>query len=121
MLSDYLPILFVFALAAGMAVGGLALTHVIGPRVRDPVKLSPYESGMDPATSSQSRLSVRYFLVGLVFIIFDIEVVFLYPWAVIFRQFVATSPFIMYEMLFFMAVLVVGFVYVWRKGVFNWA
>lgn len=120
MLSDYVPILFVFVLAAGMALGGLGLTHLIGPKVKLKAKLMPYESGLDAASPNRSRLSVRYFIVGLVFIIFDIEVVFLFPWAVIFRDFVVRSPFILYEMLFFMAVLVIGFVYVWRKGVFDW-
>lgn len=120
MISDYLPVLFVFALAAGFAVSLLLLTHIVGPRVRDKVKLSPYESGMDPLSPTHTRLNIRYFIVGLVFIIFDIEVVFLYPWAVVFRDFIARSPFILYEMLFFLAVLLFGYVYVWRKGVFEW-
>lgn len=120
MLVDYLPILFVFLLAAGFALAALGATHVIGPKVRSQVKLSPYESGVDPVATTHTRLNVRYFIVGLVFIIFDIEVIFLFPWALIFRDFVAESPFIFYEMVFFLAVLLVGYVYVWRKGVFEW-
>ena len=120
MISDYLPVLFVFILAAGMAVAFLALTHLVGPRVKDKVKLAPYESGVDPLAPSHPRLSVRYFIVGLIFVIFDIEIVFLYPWAVVFKDFIAQSAFILFEMLFFLAVLVFGFVYVWRKGVFEW-
>jgi len=120
MISDYLPVLFVLILAAGFAVLLLGLTHVIGPRVKDKVKLSPYESGVDPLAPTHTRLSIRYFIVGLIFIIFDIEIVFLYPWAVVFKDFIARSSFILYEMLFFLFVLLFGYVYVWRKGVFEW-
>ena len=120
MISDYLPVLFVFILAAGLAVVLLGLTHLIGPRVKDKIKLSPYESGVDPVAPIHTRISVRYFIVGLIFIIFDIEIVFLYPWAVVFKDFIAQSPFILYEMLFFLAVLLFGYMYVWRKGVFEW-
>ncbi|MFB0515976.1 MAG: NADH-quinone oxidoreductase subunit A [Candidatus Neomarinimicrobiota bacterium] len=120
MISDYLPVLFVFVLAAGFAVLMLVLTHIVGPRVKDKVKLMPYESGVDPLAPTHTRISVRYFVVGLIFIVFDIELVFLYPWAVIFKDFIARSPFILYEMLFFLGVLLFGYVYVWRKGVFEW-
>jgi len=120
MIGDYLPVLLVFVMAAGLAVFLLVRTHFVGPRVKNKVKLSPYESGVDPVAPAHTRLNIRYFIVGLVFIIFDIEVVFLYPWAVIFRDFIARSPFILYEMLFFLAVLLIGYVYVWRKGVFEW-
>jgi NADH-quinone oxidoreductase subunit A len=120
MVSDYLPVLFVFTLATGMALAFLGLTHLIGPRVKDEVKQTPYESGVDPLAPSHPRLNVRYFLVGLIFVIFDIEIVFLYPWAVVFRDFITRSPFILFEMLFFLVVLLFGFVYVWRKGVFEW-
>ncbi len=120
MIADYLPILFVITLAVGFAVGMLVVSHFVGPRVPDPVKLMPYESGVDPKSESHPRLNIRYFIVGLVFIIFDIEVVFLFPWAVIFRDFIAESSFIFWEMVFFMAVLLVGLVYIWRKGVLEW-
>ena len=120
MIIDYLPILFVITLAVGFAVVMLVVSHFVGPRVSDPVKLMPYESGVDPKSESHPRLNVRYFIVGLVFIIFDIEIVFLFPWAVIFRDFITDSPFIFWEMVFFMAVLLVGLIYIWRKGVLEW-
>jgi len=120
MISDYLPILFVFLLAVGFALGALGLTHIVGPRTRGKVKLSVYESGVDPVAGTHTRLNVRYFIVALVFIIFDIEVVFLFPWAVVFRDLVSVSAFIFYEMVFFLGVLLVGYVYIWRKGVFEW-
>ena len=119
MIGDYLPIVFVFVLAAGFATVMLGLTHVLGPRINTRVKLSPYESGVDQAEEKQSRLNVRYFVIGLVFIIFDLEVVFLFPWAVIFKDQVSSGPFIFYEMLFFLAVLLVGYIYVWRKVCLN--
>ncbi len=120
MIADYLPILFVIIVAVGFAVGMLVVSHFVGPRVPDPIKLMPYESGVDPKSESHPRLNIRYFIVGLVFIIFDIEVVFLFPWAVIFRDFIARSSFIFWEMVFFMAVLLVGLIYIWRKGVLEW-
>ncbi len=120
MIADYLPVLFVFLLAAGAAAAFLGLTPLVGPRIKDKVKLSPYESGVDPVAPVHSRISIRYFIIGLIFIVFDIEVVFLYPWAVVFKDFIARSPFIFYEMLFFLVVLIFGYVYVWRKGVFEW-
>lgn len=120
MIADYLPILFVIIVAVGFAVGMLVVSHFVGPRVYDPVKLMPYESGVDPKSESHPRLNIRYFLVALVFIIFDIEVVFLFPWAVIFRDFITDGSFIFWEMVFFMAVLLVGLVYIWRKGVLEW-
>ena len=120
MISDYLAVIFVFILAAGFAGLLLVLTHLVGPRIKDKIKLSPYESGVDPVAPTHTRLNIRYFIVALVFIVFDIEIVFLYPWAVVFRDFIAQSPFILYEMLFFLVVLLFGYVYVWRKGVFEW-
>lgn len=120
MIGQYLPILFVFVLAAGFALVMLGLTHVIGPRINTRVKLAPYESGVDPAEGRQSRLNVRYFVIGLVFIIFDLEVVFMFPWAVIFKEQASEGAFIFFEMLFFLVVLLVGYIYVWRKGVFEW-
>ena len=120
MIKDYIPILFVIALAGGFAVGMLVLSHFVGPRIKDKVKLMPYESGIDPKTGAHPRMNVRYFIVGLVFVIFDIEVVYLFPWAVIFRDFISRSQFIFWEMVFFMMILLVGLIYIWRKGVLEW-
>jgi len=120
MIADYLPILFVFILAAGFAGAAVIATHFVGPNIKDATKLSPYESGLDPAMKSHPRLNVRYFIVALIFIIFDIEIIFLYPWAVVFKDFLTRSPYIFYEMLFFLGVLLIGYIYIWRKGVFEW-
>ena len=120
MISSYLPIFFVFLLAAGFALCMLGLSHVLGPRIDDKVKLSAYESGVDPVAETHTRLNIRFFVVALAFIIFDIEIVFLFPWAIVFRNLVGASALILYEMVFFLAVLLFGYLYIWRKGVFEW-
>ncbi|MCK4579103.1 MAG: NADH-quinone oxidoreductase subunit A [Candidatus Marinimicrobia bacterium] len=120
MISDYLPVMIVFLLAAGFAVGALIATHFFGPKIKGKIKSEAYESGIEAKSSPHTRLNVRYFIVGLVFVIFDIEVVFLYPWAVVFKDFIKTGPFIFFEMLFFLFILLIGYIYVWRKGVFEW-
>lgn len=97
MLESYVPILVLFVLASSLALAILGLTHVVGPKARSPVKLMPYESGVDPLGEARLRFSVRYFIVALMFIIFDIEIIFLYPWAVVFKKFLSTGSFIFYE------------------------
>ena len=80
----------------------------------------PYESGVDPVGETRIRFSIRFFLIALLFIIFDIEIVFLYPWAVVFGDVLSYGPFIFFEMVIFLAILVFGFVYVWRNGALEW-
>ena len=120
MIEHYIPILIVFVVASGFAFGSLILTHLIGPRVPNSVKLMPYESGVDQVGETRVRFSIRFFLIALLFIIFDIEIVFLYPWAVVFKDFLSAGPFIFYEMVVFLAILGFGFIYVWRKGALEW-
>ena len=120
MISDYLPILILLVIAAGFALSNLLITHLFGPRRPDPVKLSPYESGVPPVGDARLRFSIKFYLIAMIFIIFDIEVVFLYPWAVVFRDLLKQGPLVFYEMLVFIGVLVLGFVYVWRKGGLEW-
>ena len=121
MIENYLPIFIVFIVAAGFTFVSLIATHLIGPRIKNPVKMMPYESGVDPVGETRIRFSIRFFLIALLFIIFDIEIVFLYPWAVVFKDFVSNSgAFIFFEMVVFIAILVFGFVYVWRNGALEW-
>jgi len=87
MIENYLPILIVFILAAGFVFVSLILSHFVGPRINNKVKMMPYESGVDPVGETRIRFSIRFFLIALLFIIFDIEIVFLYPWAVVFKDF----------------------------------
>ena len=96
------------------------MTHIIGPRINNPVKMMPYESGVDPVAETRIRFSIRFFIIALLFIIFDIEIVFLYPWAVVFKDFLSFGTFIFFEMVIFLAILLFGYVYVWRNGALEW-
>lgn len=120
MLESYVPILVIFVLASFIALGLLGLTHILGPKARSQVKLMPYESGVDPVGEARLRFSVKYFIVALMFIIFDIEIIFLYPWAVVFKKFLSAGSFIFYEMVVFLGILIFGYVFAWRKGALDW-
>jgi NADH-quinone oxidoreductase subunit A len=120
MLREYIPVLVMFIFVFGFAAFSLIITHIFGPRRKGREKLEPYESGMPPVGEAHRRISVKYYLFAMFFIIFDVEVVFLYPWAVIFKKFVHERPLILIEMFVFLIVLVVGLVYIWRKGALEW-
>ena len=121
-MKEYIPILIVFVFVAGFAVTNIVLSHLVGKRKDTRAKLMPYECGMDPVGSARQRFSVKFYLIAMLFILFDIEAVFLLPWAVVFRTMIQTlsRPFIFFEMMIFIAVLLVGYVYVWKKGLFEW-
>jgi len=105
MIENYLPILIVFILAVSFVFVSLILSHFVGPRINNKVKMMPYESGVDPVGETRIRFSIRFFLIALLFIIFDIEIVFLYPWAVVFKDFLAMGSFIFIEMVVFLLFL----------------
>jgi NADH-quinone oxidoreductase subunit A len=126
-----LPILILVLFAAVLAVGVLAAGSLLGPRRNSAVKEMPYESGMDPLHDARRRFDVRFYLVAIAFLVFDVELLFLYPWAVANKHpeglsaLAATSPqistgVVFVEILVFVALLAVGFAYAWRKGVFRW-
>ncbi len=121
MLSQYLPILLQALLAVGFACSLLALTHLFGPRRDNAAKLAPFECGVDLLDQAHHRFSVKFYLVAMLFILFDIEAIFFYPWAVIFRQSISQGLFLLIEMGTFAAVLIVGFIYILKKGVLEWA
>ena len=100
MIENYLPIFVVFIVAAGFTFVSLIMTHLIGPRIYNPVKMMPYESVVDQVGETRIRFSIRFFMIALLFIIFDIEIIFLYPWAVVFEDFLAAGPFIFLKWLF---------------------
>ena len=120
MVENYFPIIIVFLVAAGFAFVSLIGTHLFGPRVPNKVKMMPYESGIDQVGDTRIRFSIRFFLIALLFIIFDIEIGFLYPSAVVFKDFLSAGPFIFFEMVVFLAILAFGFIYVWRNGALDW-
>ena len=117
MLLLYLPILLLVLLAAGFALTLLLLSSVLGPRRPSKEKLSTYECGIDPIGSARERFSVKFYLVAMLFIIFDIEIVFLYPWAVVLEN---LKLFGLVEMVFFLGILLIGLLYVWKKGGLEW-
>ena len=124
MLQPYFPFLVLFSIAIFTAVLMLVLSHFAAPRRPTVVKQLPYESGMPPIGSAHERFSVKFYLVAMLFIVFDIETVFLIPWAAIFRSAGTTgnvtTGFLLVEMLVFLAILFVGYIYVWRRGAFRW-
>ena len=145
-LSTYYPVFLYLLVVLGFAVTALVVAHLLGPRRVTPVKQMPYESGMDPIGDARQRFDVRYYLVAIVFLLFDVELLFLYPWAV--AQFGRDVPaaaagvgtpdaagaavavaagldpvfrtLVFFEILVFVAVLAAAFAYAWRKGVFEW-
>ena len=116
--ARYLPLLVHLLMALGIAVGMVGLSALLGWRRPSRVKAQPYECGMTPTGDARGRFSVKFYLVAMLFILFDVEVVFLYPWAVIFRE---LGMFGFYEMLVYIAVILAGFLYIWKKGVLDWA
>ena len=121
-LSDYLPILLMFLVAAGFAVGNIILSQLIGQHKATRTKTMPYECGKDPVGSARERFSVKFYLIAMIFILFDIELIFLIPWAVVFRKFIGEGlgTLIYVEMMLFVVLLLVGYIYVLKKGLFEW-
>ena len=124
MLKPYLPFLMVLALAVVNAILMLGLSHtlsaVLKTRRLTPTKLAPYESGMPALGDARDRFSVKFYLVAMLFIVFDIETVFLIPWAAAYQQQLPLRGVLLVEMAVFLALLVIGFVYVWKKGALEW-
>jgi NADH-quinone oxidoreductase subunit A len=116
-LETYFPVLVQVVLAVLIAAALVAISFLIGKRLKNRVKELPYECGITPVGSAQERFSVKYYLVAMLFILFDIEAVFLYPWAVVYRE---LKLFAFFEMLLFIALVLAGFIYIWKKGVLNW-
>lgn len=122
MLSQYIPVLLAFAFAATVAVSVIGLSALLGKgRLASPRKAESYESGMPLLDSSRKRVSVKFFVVAFVFIVLDVEVAFLFPWAVVARELVAAGNlFALAEGLAFLLLLAIGYVYLWREGAFDW-
>lgn len=116
-----LAIVLLVLVAVGMAAFLLVLTHILGRVRRSPVDVTPYECGMKPYERvERQRFSIHFYLVAMLFILFDIEAAFLWPWAVTFKDFAADKLFVLGEMFVFLGILVVGFVYVWKRGALSW-
>ena len=121
MLRDYLPVLLHILVAIGFAVSALVTSVLLGRAGRrTPTKDSAYECGMVPQGEAQPRFSVKFYLVAMLFILFDLEIVFMYPWAVVYRESIGESKTILWSMLSFVTILMVGYVYALKKGAFDW-
>ena len=127
-LFDYAPIGMMFLVAMGFAVSQILVTQLVGPRKRTATKLMPYECGKDPVGSARDRFSIKFYTVAVIFLLFDIEVLFMIPFAVAFKTLlaeerisgIAFGTIALVEILVFIATLIIGYIYVWKKGTFDW-
>ena len=117
-MHGWVPILIMIGLGAGFGAFNIIVSHLIVPRKPTPEKLAPYECGMPPVGDARERQSVKFYLVAMIFLLFDIEVAFLYPWALAIRDLRWVG---LIQIVVFFALLVIGFVYIWRKGVLDWS
>ena len=117
MLAEYFPILLFLIVALGVGVAPLVLGKLLGPNRPDPEKLSPYECGFEAFEDARMKFDVRYYLVAILFILFDLEIAFLFPWAVVVNE-IGLAGFL--SMMLFLGILTVGFVYEWMKGALEW-
>ena len=125
---DYAPIAVMFIVAAGFGASQILVTQLIGPRKRTATKLMPYECGKDPVGSARDRYSIKFYTVAVIFLLFDIEVLFMVPFAVAFKSLLADQiqshirfgTIALVEILVFISTLVIGYIYVWKKGALDW-
>jgi len=124
-LIDYLPVLLIFIVAGGFAVSNIVLSQFIGQRKQTRTKMMPYECGKDPVGTARERFSVKFYLIAMIFILFDIEVIFLVPWAVVFKTLAGPAyglgTLVYVEMMVFVVLLLAGYVYVIKKGALDWS
>ena len=114
---DYLPILMMFIVAAGFVLTTMFVTHLLGPQKKSKIKLETFECGIESQGNARIPFSIKYFLVAILFVLFDVEVIFMYPWAVNFRE---LGLFGLLEMFAFMGLMIVGLIYIIRRGALNW-
>ncbi len=122
-LLTYLPVAVVAAMAIAFVIANLVLSAILGPRLPGAIKGLTYEAGMDPIGSTKKRFNVRFYMMAVTFLLFDVEIIFLYPWAVSYSQLDPGSPdakLYLARILFFLATSVIAYVYAWKKGVFKW-
>jgi NADH-quinone oxidoreductase subunit A len=120
-ITDYIPLLILMIVAVLLAAVLVGLSWILGPKKPSAAKLAPYECGVTPVGSARERFPVKFYLIAMLFILFDIETIFLYPWAVTFTRIAhAAQLFNLGEMFVFIVILFVGYIYVWKKGAFEW-
>ena len=116
-LAEYLPTLLFLIVATGIGIALIVVGNFLGPKRFDAQKLAPYECGFSEFEDARMRFDVRYYLIAILFIVFDLEIAFVYPWALVFRE---LGPFGLIEMGVFLGLLLIGFIYVWKKGALEW-
>lgn len=122
-LQPYIPIGILVVIAILFTAGNLVLTHLFGPRREGPRKDIAYESGMNPIGTARKRFNVRFYILAMTFLVFDVEIIFLYPWAVTFAKLTPRSPeatLFLARIMFFIGTSIIAYLYAWRKGVFRW-
>ncbi|AJE04547.1 NADH-quinone oxidoreductase [Geobacter pickeringii] len=117
MIGAYLPIVVLVVIALLFGLGSLVVSSIVGQKKPNPIKLAPYECGCEPVGSARERFSVKFYIIAMLFILFDIEAVFLYPWSILFKR---LGMFGLAEMGVFIVILFVGYIYVWKKGALEW-
>lgn len=119
-LMQYLPVVVMMAAGFIVASAGIFVSHIMGPKIRSKFKDSPFECGVPPLGDARQRFSVRFYLVAILFLLFDVEALFFFPWAIIFKDYLAFGSFILIEMAVFIAVLLVGYIYAIKRGALEW-
>jgi NADH-quinone oxidoreductase subunit A len=124
LLTPYLPVLMQLLVATGIGTGMIILSAILGHRKYSRMKMQAYECGITPTGDARHRFSVKFYLVGMLFILFDVEVIFLVPWAVVYRDLLklpGAGLFGFWEMMVYIGLVLVGFFYIWKKGVLDWS
>jgi len=117
---QYLPIVLLLGLGIGLCAAIFIASTLLGPRVKHAAKNMPFECGVPAHEDGNRRFSVRFYLVAILFLLFDVEVIFFFPWALVYRDFIAVNNFILWEMGFFVAIFLVGYFYIRRRGALEW-
>lgn len=116
----YIPVLLMLAIGAGLGLIILFFSQILGPKNPNPRKGMPFECGVPPIGDARQRFSVRFYLVAILFLLFDVEAIFFFPWAIVFRDYLSVNSFILVEMGLFVGILLVGYFYVLKKGALQW-
>ena len=116
-LSQYFSIFLFILVAIGFGVITLVISHFVQPRLDQEEKLSPYECGSEPISDARNPFPVRYYIIAMLFVIFDVEMIFIYPWSIVFERIGFWG---LFEMLFFIGLFIIGYIYAWRKGALQW-
>lgn len=119
-LANYAPLLIMFVLAGGLAAALIVLSSIVGRHLRTRAKDQPYECGIRPTGDAREAFPIHFYLVAIIFVLFDIEAIFLYPWAIVYRQLNQKGAFGLLEMLLYILILAVGYIYLWKKGALDW-